>query len=166
MQRKESEMLGTLNTINNSQAFIQFDLDGNIIKANDIFCRTMKYSFNEIKGKHHRIFVERDYVESAEYREFWESFKNGKSRTGEFERKAKDGFSVWLSASYSTIVNAQGKAMKVIKLARDISKEKQIRELCQKQAETIKILEEKLTQKEKEYLKPVRELEHTSQVTK
>lgn len=166
MQRKESEMLGTLDAINSSQAFIEFDLEGNIIKANDIFCRTMKYTLNEIKGKHHRIFVERDYAESAEYREFWKSFENSKSKTGEFERKAKDGSSVWLSANYSTIVNAQGKAVKVIKLARDISKDKQIRDLYQKQAETIKAQEEKLAQKEKEYLKPVRELEHTSQVTK
>jgi methyl-accepting chemotaxis protein len=146
MQRKESEMLGQLDAINGSQAFIEFDLEGTIIHANDIFLRTMKYTLSEIKGKHHRMFVESSYADSPEYREFWRSFKDGKPKTGEFLRKAKDGSSVWLLANYTPVINAQGIAVKVIKLARDISKEKQLLEQSQQQAEELKAQEEELKQ--------------------
>lgn len=158
MQRKESEMLGTLDAINSCQAFIEFDLEGNIVNANDIFCATMKYPLEEIKGKHHRIFVEKSYAETAEYRAFWESFKTVKSKTGEFLRKAKDGSPVWLFANYSTISNAQGKPVKVIKLARDISKEKKLEELVQKQAEKISAQEQQLARTENPDLKPIKGL--------
>ncbi|MFM9836697.1 MAG: PAS domain S-box protein [Cyclobacteriaceae bacterium] len=174
MQRKESEMLGHLDAINNSQAFIEFDMDGNIIEANDIFCKTMKYTLSEIKGKHHRMFVERGYAESQEYREFWKSFADGKSKAGEFLRKAKDGSNIWLSANYTPVINAQGKAVKVIKLARDISKDKQLLEQSQQQTEELKAQEEELKQnmeelsaiqeemvrKEKGYLRRIEELEN------
>jgi PAS domain S-box-containing protein len=146
MQRKESEMMGHLEAINNSQAFIEFDLDGNIVEANGIFLKTMKYTLSEIKGKHHRIFVSSDYAESPEYRQFWKSFAEGKSKTGEFLRKAKDGASVWLSASYTPVINAQGKVVKVIKLARDVSKDKLLLEQSQQQAEELKAQEEELKQ--------------------
>jgi PAS domain S-box-containing protein len=173
MQRKESEMMGHLEAINNSQAFIEFDLDGNILHANDIFLKTMKYSLNEIKGKHHRMFAKADYAESLEYRDFWKSFKDGHSKSGEFERKSKDGSSVWLLANYTPVINSQGKAVKVIKLARDISKEKQLLAQSQQQAEELKAQEEEMKQnmeelnaiqeemarKEKEYLKRIEELE-------
>jgi PAS domain S-box-containing protein len=173
MQRKESEMMGNLEAINNSQAFIEFDMDGNIVHANDIFLKTMKYSLNEIKGKHHRMFVKGEYAESQEYRDFWKSFRDNHSKSGEFERKAKDGSSVWISANYTPVINAQGKAFKVIKLARDISKEKEMLVQSQQQTEELKAQEEELKQnmeelsaiqeemarKEKEYLKRIEELE-------
>jgi PAS domain S-box-containing protein len=178
MKRKESEMVGQLEAINNSQAFIEFDVEGNIIEANDIFLKTMKYSLSELKGKHHRIFVDSGYAVSQEYREFWRSFNEGKSRSGEFLRKAKDGSLVWLSANYTPVINSQGKVMKVIKLARDISKEKQLLEQSQQQTEEMKAQEEEMRQnmeelsamqedmgrKEKEYLRRIEELENHKMV--
>jgi PAS domain S-box-containing protein len=168
MQRKETEMLAQLKAIDNSQAFIEFDLDGKIINANDMFLQTMKYSLNEIKGKHHRMFVDKDYADSPEYRDFWKTFSEEKSKSGEFLRKAKDGSSVWLSANYTPVVDPQGRVLKVIKLARNISEAKLLQQQSQKQAEVMKAQEERMAQKEKEYLKRIKELERepTSSIAK
>lgn len=159
MQRKEIEMSAQFKAIDNSQAFIEFDLDGKIINANDMFLQTMKYSLNEVKGKHHRMFVDKDYAESSEYRDFWKTFSEGKSKSGEFLRKAKDGSSVWLSANYTPVVDPQGRVLKVIKLARNISEAKLLQQQSQKQVEVMKAQEERMAQKEKEYLKRIKELE-------
>jgi PAS domain S-box-containing protein len=142
MQRKESEMKGHLDAINNSQASIEFEVDGTIVHANDIFLSTMKYSLAEIKGKHHKLFVDSDYSNTNEYKEFWSSFIEGKSKSGEFLRKAKGGDSVWLMANYTPVMNGQGKVVKVIKLASDITKEKQFRSTAR---EKIKKLEKEIS---------------------
>jgi PAS domain S-box-containing protein len=142
MQRKESEMKGHLDAINNSQASIEFEVDGTIVHANDIFLSTMKYSLAEIKGKHHKLFVDSDHSNTNEYKEFWSSFIEGKSKSGEFLRKAKGGDSIWLMANYTPVMNAQGKVVKVIKLASDITKEKQFRSTAR---EKIKKLEKEIS---------------------
>lgn len=47
-----------------SQAIIEFDLQGNILRANENFCKTLGYSEAEIVGKHHRIFCEKSLTDS------------------------------------------------------------------------------------------------------
>lgn len=123
MHRKEVEMSGHLNAINNSQAFIEFDMNGIILHANDLFLQAMKCSLTEIKGKHHRIFVEEEYGNSNEYKNFWNDLRLGKSVSGEFKRLARDGSPVWLLANYTPVLNSQNVPIKVIKLGRNITKE-------------------------------------------
>ena len=50
--------VAALAAIQRSQAVIEFELDGTIINANDIFLKTMGYSLEEIKGQHHSMFVD------------------------------------------------------------------------------------------------------------
>lgn len=38
-----------------STAVIEFDLNGNVLSANDRFLSGMGYSLAQIKGKHHRM---------------------------------------------------------------------------------------------------------------
>ncbi|MTI40050.1 PAS domain S-box protein [Fulvivirga lutimaris] len=124
MERKQLEMNGQMNAINSTSAFIEFDLEGNIVNANDLFLSAVKYDLDEVTGKHHRIFCEDEYTKSKEYKQFWEDLRNGKPQTGEFKRLAKDGSEIWLLASYTPVFNARGEVSKVIKLATDITKSK------------------------------------------
>ena len=117
MARKELEISAQLEAINTTLAQIEFDPKGNILKANGIFTRTMKYSLEEIQGRHHRIFVDTDYANSDEYKLFWEDLANGKQQSGEFTRIAKDGSEVVISATYTPVMNQEGEVTKVIKLA-------------------------------------------------
>lgn len=117
MARKELELSAQLEAIDTTMAQIEFDSKGKILKANRILIETMKYSLEEIQGKHHSIFVDAGHANSEEYKLFWEDLSNGKQRSGEFTRIAKDGSEVLISATYTPVVNKEGEVTKVIKLA-------------------------------------------------
>ncbi|WP_394780228.1 PAS domain S-box protein [Undibacterium sp.] len=121
---KNAENLGKINAISKSQAVIEFNLDGTIICANDNFLNTMGYTLEELKGKHHRVFVDPEIAKEDEYAHFWKKLGAGEYDSGEYKRVAKDGREVWLSASYNPIFDADGAPFKVVKFARDITANK------------------------------------------
>jgi len=108
-----------LAAIGRAQAVIEFNLDGTIITANDNFCQAMGYGLDEIKGRHHRMFVDPAYAQSAEYRDFWETLRRGEGMAAEFRRIGKGGKEVWIQASYTPIFDPSGKPYKVVKYATD-----------------------------------------------
>lgn len=115
---------GQLAAISKSQAVIEFGLDGIISHANDNFLNTLGYTLNEVKGKHHRMFCDPQYANSAEYGAFWEKLKRGEFDSGEYKRIGKGGKEVWINASYNPILDLNGKAFKVVKYASDVSTQK------------------------------------------
>ncbi|AEG00559.1 methyl-accepting chemotaxis protein [Methylomonas methanica] len=121
---KNADYQGQINAIDKAQAVIQFNMDGTIITANDLFLRAMDYSLEEIKGKHHSMFAEPGFAASSEYRQFWEKLNRGEFDTGEYKRIGKGGKEVWLQASYNPILDLNGKPVKVVKYATDVSQEK------------------------------------------
>ncbi|OSQ45500.1 chemotaxis protein [Thalassospira sp. MCCC 1A01428] len=112
---------GKINAISRSQAVIEFDLKGNILDANDNFLSVLGYSLAEVKGKHHRMFVERGYANSAEYKEFWDELARGNFVARQFKRIAKNGDEVWIQASYNPIFDVDGTPCKVVKYATDVT---------------------------------------------
>jgi methyl-accepting chemotaxis protein len=115
---------GKVNAVGKSQAIIEFNLDGSIVNANENFLKTLGYSIEEIRGKHHRMFVEPAYATSSEYRAFWEKLNRGDFDAGEYKRIAKNGSEVWIQASYNPIFNSEGKVIMVVKFANDITAQK------------------------------------------
>ena len=118
---------GQVAAINRSQAVIEFNLDGTIITANENFLHTLGYSLDEIKGRHHSMFVEENYRQSFEYREFWSRLGRGEYFAGEFRRLGKGGKDVWIQASYNPILDPEGKPFKVVKYATDITAQVKMR---------------------------------------
>ena len=114
---------GQINAINRSQAVIEFEPDGTIICANHNFLNAMGYSLEEIKGQHHRMFVDPDYAESEEYAALWDNLRTGNFESGEYKRFGKDGREVWIYASYNPIVDTNGDVLKVVKFASDITEQ-------------------------------------------
>ena len=127
---KTAEFEGMAQAIDRAQAVIEFDLDGTVITANQNFLRIFGYGLDEIRGKHHKIFCDPGFAESLAYAEFWQKLGRGEYETDEFKRIAKDGTEVWLQASYNPIFDADGKLLKVVKFASDISDEVQKRSLA------------------------------------
>jgi methyl-accepting chemotaxis protein len=115
-----------INAVNNAFASIEFDPKGFIINANEQFLKTVGYNLNEIKGEHHSIFVSNDFAESNEYKNFWKALAAGDTQNGEFLRFDKGGKEIWLQASYTPIPDDNGKIVKVIKYAFDITEKKKI----------------------------------------
>ena len=115
---------GQLEAIGKSQAVIEFNMDGTILKANDNFLHVMGYSLAEIQGQHHSMFVQPDFSRSFEYREFWNKLGRGEYLSDEFKRIGKGGREVWIQASYNPILDANGKPFKVVKYATDVTDQK------------------------------------------
>jgi len=113
-----------LAALHKSQAIIEFKMDGTIVTANANFLKAIGYSLDEIKGRHHSMFIEPAYKDSAEYRQFWEKLNRGEYQSAEFKRIGKGGKEIWLEASYNPILNKGGKPYKVVKIATDISEKK------------------------------------------
>lgn len=116
---------GIVNAIDTSFAFIEFDIKGNIIIANNNFLKTLEYSLDDIKGKHHRMFVDREHANSNDYVRFWEDLAAGRAQADQFKRITRSGKEVWIQAVYSPIKDDMGRIVKVVKIATDITAQKE-----------------------------------------
>ena len=114
---KTADLAGQIAAIAKSQAVIEFDMDGTVLTANDNFLHTLGYSLGEIKGHHHRMFVDPTERDSAAYREFWAALNRGEYQAAEYKRLGKGGKEVWIQASYNPILDLNGKPFKVVKYA-------------------------------------------------
>jgi methyl-accepting chemotaxis protein len=119
--RLNADFQSQLKAISTSQAVIEFDLEGNILTANQNFLDAMGYTLPEVAGRHHSMFVEKEYRQSQEYRDFWLSLGRGEYQSGEYRRVGKGGREVWIQGSYNPIFNALGKPYKVVKFAPDVT---------------------------------------------
>ena len=112
--------------ISESQAMANFDLDGSIQSANQIFLEIFGYTWSEIEGRHHSMFVQEDDRESAEYKEFWSVLRGGHFQAAEYKRIAKGGRDVWLQATYNPVLGIDGQPFTIVKLATDVTERKRI----------------------------------------
>jgi methyl-accepting chemotaxis protein len=122
---------GQIAAIDKVQAVIEFTLEGVVLGANENFLKVLGYSLDEIKGKHHSMFVEPSYRESVEYRAFWEKLKRGENDAAQYKRIGKGGTEVWIQASYNPIMDASGRPYKVVKYATDITAQTKAAQMMQ-----------------------------------
>ncbi|WP_117195077.1 methyl-accepting chemotaxis protein [Rhizobium terrae] len=118
---KASEDEGKINAISRSQAIIEFTPNGDVLTANENFLACLGYQLSEIVGKHHSMFCEPAFRDSAEYRDFWKKLASGEVVAAEFKRIGKGGKIAWIQASYNPIFDAEGRVFKVVKFATDIT---------------------------------------------
>ncbi|MGB6839473.1 MAG: methyl-accepting chemotaxis protein [Candidatus Sulfotelmatobacter sp.] len=116
-------VLAQSEAIGRTQAVIEFQMDGTIVDANEIFLKALGYTLEEIKGKHHGMFVDEAYRQSGDYREFWAKLNRGEPQTGDHRRISKSGKEVWIYGCYNPIMGPDGKALKVVKYATDITEQ-------------------------------------------
>ena len=114
-----------LESLFKSQAMIEFDLTGTIITANANFLELMGYTLAEVQGQHHRMFVEPETAQSADYAAFWANLRAGQFSRGEFRRRTKSGAPVWIEGSYNPVFDAKGMPVKIIKVASDVTSQRQ-----------------------------------------
>jgi methyl-accepting chemotaxis protein len=125
-----AEFEGKVRAIERALAVVEFDLDGTVIRANENFRKIFGYRQDDVVGRHHRMFCEPGYAESPDYARFWQRLGRGEYDAGEFKRINKDGEEVWLQASYNPIFDMDGRPLKVVKFASDITAEVQKRSVA------------------------------------
>jgi methyl-accepting chemotaxis protein len=118
---RNADIEGQLAAIHKAQAVIEFNLDGTILTANENFLTTLGYRLDEIRGRHHSMFVASGEANSGEYKAFWASLARGEFQAAQYKRIGKGGTEVWIQASYNPIFDMNGKPFKVVKFATDIT---------------------------------------------
>ncbi|MEA1834045.1 PAS domain S-box protein [Methylobacterium durans] len=112
--------------IDRSLGTIEFGLDGTILNANGNFLALVGYGLDEIRGRHHRMFVLPGEAGSAAYEAFWRDLRAGSFQSGEYERVGRDGRRIWLQATYNPVLDPRGRAVSVVKFAADITAQKRL----------------------------------------
>ena len=120
-KRRAAEDASKLDAISRSQAVIEFTPTGEILHANENFCTALGYDLSEIRGKHHRMFCDPAYVQTAAYADFWKSLAEGRFISNEFVRYGKGGREIWIQAAYNPIRDLSGRVYKVVKFATDVT---------------------------------------------
>ena len=118
-----ADLEGQVAAINKAQAVVEFELDGTIITANDNFLTAIGYTLEEIRGRHHSMFVDAAHRTSEDYRRFWEKLGRGEYDANRYKRIGKGGREVWIQASYNPIFDARGRPYKVVKYATDVTEQ-------------------------------------------
>ncbi|WP_162784781.1 methyl-accepting chemotaxis protein [Paracoccus suum] len=119
--RQQASVIAALSR---SQAVIEFTPQGEIVEANQNFLDCLGYELSEVKGRHHRMFVDPAERDSPAYAAFWAALARGESQSGEFRRLRKDGAPAHIVATYTAVVEDSGKVSKVIKFASDVTPRK------------------------------------------
>jgi len=112
---------GIRDALDASQAIIAFTPDGRVLTANANFLKAFGYELKDITGQHHSLFCDPAYVKSDDYRRFWQDLSQGIFASGTFKRFDRTGKPVWLQATYNPIRDPNGKIVKIIKFATDIT---------------------------------------------
>lgn len=110
--------------LDRAQAIIEFDMQGNVLRANANFQLVMSYDEDELVGRNHRMFVSPSEVDGPGYRDFWDRLRSGEYQNGTFRRIAKGGREVWIEGAYNPILDAQGKPFKVVQHSSDVTAQK------------------------------------------
>jgi methyl-accepting chemotaxis protein len=112
---------GLFDAIDQSYAYIEFDLGGHVLRANRNFQETLGYSLEEMTGRNHRMFVKPALAASADYGRFWSELNAGKPQNDVFERVTKAGDAIWIQAVYAPVKDASGRVTKIVKIATDVT---------------------------------------------
>jgi PAS domain S-box-containing protein len=106
--------------LSRSHAVIAFKPDGTILDANANFLQAMGYARDEVVGKHHSIFMHPSEI-GPDYRAFWARLAEGKASVGRFRRVARGQREIWIEAAYNPIADVDGRIVKIVKYATDVT---------------------------------------------
>ncbi|MDE0855144.1 MAG: methyl-accepting chemotaxis protein, partial [Nevskia sp.] len=81
----------------------------------------MGYTLDEVRGRHHSLFVDEATRDSAEYHAFWQKLGRGEYDAARYKRFGKGRREVWIQASYNPILDGSGRPYKVVKFATDVT---------------------------------------------
>ncbi|WP_010138622.1 methyl-accepting chemotaxis protein [Oceanicola sp. S124] len=115
-----------VDAVKRSMAVAEYDLDGRLLEANELFLKPMGYKLDEVKGKHHRMFLDPEDAAGSDYAAFWERLRKGSSENGQVRRRDRNGACRWLEATYETLIDPEGRPFKVVCYAFDITEAKNI----------------------------------------
>jgi methyl-accepting chemotaxis protein len=121
LMTRHAEQAAELECVRAAMLVAEHGLDGTLLRANRLYLGALGYRPDEVRGRNHRAFVGPSHAASAAYEDFWRALGEGRPLRGEYLRLGKGGREVWLLASYHPILGSDGRPVKVLELATDIT---------------------------------------------
>ncbi|MGH1439608.1 MAG: PAS domain S-box protein [Cellvibrionaceae bacterium] len=104
-----------LSAIDRSNTVLELDLEGSILSVNQNLLDALGYSSDkELVGQPLKSFVANDADQLSIYKKMWAECKQGGFYSDDFNLIGKNGRSVWISGSYNSILNYDGKVNRII----------------------------------------------------
>ena len=151
--RREVEMKGILEAIDNSAISCEFETDGSLISVNQLFLQTFKYLPEEIEGQNLKIFFFQDELE--ELGKILSDLKNGHNFKGRVKRRTKLGEEIYLLATYTPVIDNHGDIVKILSLENDITDQVHMEEQMKRSKEELGELLEQARDEMKEQFKEI-----------
>ena len=136
-KRQALDQTHKMAAIGKSNAIVEFDLKGNILTANERYLEIIKYNLEEVEGKPHSMLVNQEKTDEKAYQTFWKELIEKGYSQGDFKRKTKTGEIVWFRGSFNVINDISDKPFKVVKIAQDVTHEKELELEAKAQAEKL-----------------------------
>lgn len=135
--RRESEISGILNGINNSSHVAEFNMDEELISINDKFLDLLNAQRSQLMGKkYHEIAGMNRHTES--YRQFWQELSEGKTVSRIDKIALLTGNDIWLRQTFTPIPDKDGNPFKVLNIAADITETVEQKESLERQSAEIR----------------------------
>jgi PAS domain S-box-containing protein len=95
-------------------------VDGNIVYANDRFCKVSGYSRHQLLGQNHNM-VKSGKQATPFYRDLWTTIRAGRVWTGEICNRAASGHLYWLQSTIIPLKKRDGQVHQFIAICTDIT---------------------------------------------
>ena len=142
-QKKQSlDYEGQIEAIDRLNAKAVFSPDGKLQESNSLFGDSFKYSIMELT--HMNVFDFFGTAEQERFNEIWENVIRGEAFQGQLKMNSKFGKELWYRATFLSVDDMYGEVEKVIFLASEISKEKEMELSTRKQHDKLIRQEEEL----------------------
>lgn len=151
--RREVEMKGILEAIDNSAISCEFETDGSLISVNQLFLQTFKYLPEEVEGQNLRIFFFQDEVE--ELTNILSDLKSGRNFKGRVRRRTKLGEEIFLLTTYTPVIDNNGDIVKILSLENDVTDQVRMEEQMKSSKEELGVLLEQARDEMKEQFKEI-----------
>lgn len=110
-----------LNAISKSNAVVEFLPDGTILTVNEQCEHIVGYTEQELVGKKYDVLLN-DYSITGD-NHFWKRLVSGVAFAGTYRCVHKNGTPLWMLASFSPVLDAQGQVVRITKIAQNITNE-------------------------------------------
>ncbi|HOT15221.1 MAG TPA: PAS domain S-box protein [Bacteroidales bacterium] len=142
-QKKQSlDYEGQIDALNRSSIKVELQPEGRIMSINALLTESLGYTDHEMVGKKMIDFIHKEDLDN--FKAIWKNVLGGQPFMGQIRKVGKNNEVKWFRGTYTAVMDMYGDVSKVIFIANDITKKKQMEIEASRQNEQLKEQEEKL----------------------
>ena len=127
LQNKEKEANYLKESIDQANATLTLDFEGNVQFPNENFCRLLSYDKSELIGKNLSQFMPEDFI-NEDYHNLWEALRRGNFQNNVTKFLTKDNEVKYLLANYNPVKDTQNRLDTILVILQDVTNEVKYRQ--------------------------------------